>query len=634
MNECLFVVCMQIFGGENMCGILGVVGEGDQPPHRLAEKALATMEHRGPDAGSTWQDGPVWLGHRRLSILDLSASSNQPFVDAESGCVIVFNGEIYNYRELRDELVSMGHVFRSKGDTEVLLAGYKFWGKRVVERCNGMFAFAIWDPRKHQLFMARDRFGVKPFYYALRNQRLFFASEPKALHVLDPDLTEVDVSSIIDFIADSTAHAGSRTFYRNIAALPPAHYCVYDLNTRRLQETRYWDYPQAGSIMLTSSYDDQFASLLHDAVHIRRRSDVPIGLTLSGGLDSSAILAATVDGETNGIKCYTSTYSEPAQSELSWAKIAANAGNATVEAVDSDVSDWIGVLKKTTHHMDAPGYSPAVLPLWGLMAKARADNVPVLLEGQGADELLGGYPQYASVEALSDLHRGEIAKFTARFNYMRQTFGLPWTSAWMARSLMPSLFKVAVRNRRLKMFAPEAVLSWRSRGDDPALSKAGEEYDPLHKLLWQDHSVRVLPALLHYGDTISMAHSVESRLPFMDYRLVEWIFGAGPPLLENGETKTLVRSYLKRQNFHAIAARQDKKGYSVPMSDWYSRFGEKYLSEMLSESANPIWDIVDRKYVSKLVAHGGSARKLFHQYKLVTLGIWLDNLKERSIHKI
>lgn len=606
-----------------------MAGEGPQLAHQLADKALETMVHRGPDAGSTWHDGSIWLGHRRLSILDLSSSSNQPFVDAASGLVIVFNGEIYNYRELRRELELMGHVFRSTGDTEVLLTGYKVWGKRVLERCNGMFAFAIWDPRTRQLFMARDRFGVKPFYYALRNQRLLFASEPKALHALDPGLTAVDVSSIIDFIADSRAHAGSRTFYRDIVALPPAHYALFDLDTGRLTETRYWDYPQAGSVSLSGNYNDEFASLLQDAVNVRRRSDVPVGLTLSGGLDSSSILAAAADGGQNSIKCFTSTYSDNAQSELSWAKIAARAANTTVEAVDSDVADWIDVLRKTTQHMDAPGYSPAVLPLWTLMAKARAGNVPVLLEGQGADELLAGYPQYATVEALSYLRRGEFGEFLTRFRHMRQTFSLPWASAWLARSLMPSLFKMTVRNRRLQMFAPDAVGHWRARGEDPALSTVGEGYDPLHKLLWQDHSANVLPALLHYGDAISMAHSVESRLPFMDYRLVEWVFGAVPPLLENGETKTLVRSYLKRENFNAIAARQDKQGYSVPMDNWYDRFGEKYLAEVLAESSNPIWDIIDRKYVSKLVARGGSARKLFHQYKLVTLDMWLRELSQR-----
>jgi asparagine synthase (glutamine-hydrolysing) len=194
---------------------------------------------------------------------------------------------------------------------------------------------------------------------------------------------------------------------------------------------------------------------------------------------------------------------------------------------------------------------------------------------------------------------------------------------------MPSIFKITIRNRRLEMFSPDAVQAWRDRDEDPTLSTAGVSYDPLHKLLWQDHSASVLPALMHYGDAISMAHSVESRNPFMDYRLIEWVFSALPELLKNGETKTLVRSYLNRQNFHATAARQDKKGYAVPMAGWYNRFGKKYLSEITTEPSSPIWNIVDRKHVAKSLRDGGSERKLFHQYKLVTIDIWLREMQER-----
>jgi asparagine synthase (glutamine-hydrolysing) len=623
-----------------MCGILGAAGEVQTIAPTVFGHALDTLAHRGPDARSVWSAPSVSFGHRRLAVIDLSDAGTQPMVDPDTGLVITFNGEIYNFVELRSALIAKGYRFRSGSDTEVLLKGYAEWGAGVLERSNGMWAFAIWNPKAETVFLARDRFGKKPLYYATANNQLLFASEPKALHALDRSLAVAEPKAVIELIVNSRLHAGERTFYRDIKALPAAHFATYTVRDRRFTLQRYWDYPAAdtsssksGRVKSNPSKTDneQFAELFDDAVRLRLRSDVPVGLTLSGGLDSSAILAA-VHKSGRALASYTSVFSAEQRGEERWAEIAANYTGAAVKSVEAASATWWDTMGKIVHQMDGPGFSPAVLPLWQIMAQARNDMVPVLLEGQGADELLAGYTQHSALQALGQFKAGHFGAGVRTVRQMGRSFSLRWSAAWMARQAFPALASRATRDLRLPFFHPEHLADWRQQPVDATLSVAGGSYDPLRRSLWRDHAIDVLPSLLHYGDAISMAHGIESRLPFMDHRLIEWVFRDKPALLEHGRSKSLVRSYLQTQGFDKIADRQDKLGYPVPILDWYRRVGARHLDLTLADPTAPIWDIMRRSEIQKLstASKGGSTTGIFHLYKVLTTDIWLRELKGRS----
>ncbi|MDJ0514350.1 MAG: asparagine synthase (glutamine-hydrolyzing), partial [Methyloceanibacter sp.] len=417
-----------------MCGILGVLGKGAPFAEADFRSALDTLAHRGPDASSIWCDDGVMLGHRRLAIIDLSQAGTQPMRDDASGLMIVFNGEIYNYLEMRTALEEKGHKFRTQTDTEVLLKGYAEWGPAVQDRCNGMWAFVIWDPKTRKAFISRDRFGVKPFYFAERNGQFLFSSEPKALHRLDPHLTEPNPAALVELIVSSRVHVGSQTVYRSISALPAAHCGFYDTASQKLTLMRYWDYPEADP-SASGPYDyEYFAEVFTDAVRLRLRSDVEVGLTLSGGLDSTAVLAATKNLMTKPPACFTSVYPREEGGEIRWAQIAADRAGTSLLPVESDLRTWWDTLPKIVHHLDAPEMSPAVLPLWSIMAKARDRNVPVLLEGQGADEALGGYTYHPAENAIAHLRSGRLGAFTVDVWQMRHLQGFVWGAAWLART--------------------------------------------------------------------------------------------------------------------------------------------------------------------------------------------------------
>lgn len=594
------------------------------------EAALAKLEHRGPDGGSVWSDAQFILGHRRLSIIDLGSRAQQPMVHTESGMVLTFNGEIYNYLELRADLERRGRIFKTESDTEVLLQGVADLGMGFIQRCNGMFAMSIWDPSKKRLFLARDRFGVKPLYYHKFEGGLMFASEPKALHVLKPALAAPDTNAIVDLIVRSRSHAGARTFYDQISSLPPAHYGEYDCATERMTLVRYWDYPQPEASKETPVQRfEHFAELLESSVKLRFRSDVPVGLTLSGGLDSSAVLAAAIHTKNVPLACFTATYSQNDRGEEPWARMAADYAGVHCNPVASDFADWSSKLERIVDFMDAPGFSPAVMPLWDIMAEAREKKIPVLLEGQGADELLAGYPQYLATSALMNLGSLNINLFYRDLRRMTETFGLNLATAWIARQALPNFARFNGEAQRLRFFPRSIVTRWRERPEDETVSDVGRSYDPLRRALWGDHAFNVLPSLLHYGDSIGMAHGIESRLPFMDYRLVEWVFGKTPELIREGRSKALVRDYLHRQKFTNIAVRTDKIGFKTPINDLNYRDGTSPFVDLANDASAPVWEILDHQRTAHKLASGRSPRANFLSYKILTTNIWLKNLKRR-----
>jgi len=610
-----------------MCGILGWFGPHVSEDVERFGRALDLLSHRGPDDRGVWTGADVLLGHRRLSILDLSAAGHQPMIDRASGAVIVFNGEIYNHVELRKELEALGHRFVGDSDTEVLLHGLIEWGEAALHRLNGMWSFALWSPQRQQLLLARDRFGVKPMYYRNGKEGLAFASEPKALLSLFPEHRAVEEDTLLDFLGNNLLYARHSSFYKGIAVLPPAHFAIYEPGKGGLKLSRYWDYPNEIDWDLTEAEaQTQFTALFADAVRLRLRSDVPVGVTLSGGLDSTGVLAAASRAAAAPMTCFTSIYSDSVQDERHWAELASKAVDAPLIPVAAPQEEWLETLRQIAWHMDAPGYSPAVYPLWHLMKRARAEGVPVLLEGQGADEALAGYPQYAVLDLLSYLgnRTGEprrLGGVARRFGGLRRTFTLRWALTWMARELSPTLLQWHRQRVGFQsLMHPDVRIPERPAATDRGTDLARDR-------LLDDHAVNILPGLLHYGDSMSMAHGIESRNPFLDYRLVEWMFRLPPRLrFSHGETKWVLREYLRQNGQLAIGNRPDKKGYPTPVGQWLAGSQRAEVEAILLDKESLLAQWCDGKKIRNLIQQNraGAMAAEHHLYKLLSTQLWLQ----------
>ena len=619
-----------------MCGILGWVAEGAQSHAESFSNALNTLVHRGPDDRGVFNGQGVLLGHRRLSIIDLSRGGHQPMRDFASGAVIVFNGEIYNYLELRSQLQHQGHSFLTESDTEVLLHAYLEWGPAALNKLNGMWGLAIWQPGQRKLFIARDRFGIKPFYFTYMHAGFAFASEPKALLALFPELRQPDDIAVYKFLAEGLLYTEGSSFYQDIHTLPPGHYGEYAAETGQFKATRYWDYPEASVPSAHNSRDaaQEFSSLFADAVKLRMRSDVPVGVTVSGGLDSTAVLVAAMH-ETPGKRvCFTSVYGGNERGEVPWAKLATAPYGILPVEVEAPKEAWLETLEQVAWHMDGPGYSPAVYPLWHLMREARKQGVLVLLEGQGADESLGGYPQYAVIAFLSMLkYSASVAEWKRTLHAWTRlcaTFTPRWAMLWLLRESFPGL--IASNRRRAGAYMTladdfKATVEEQLVETDPAhVTGSSLGYEPVTRRLLQDHSRNILPGLLHYGDAISMAHGVESRLPFMDFRLVEWMFSNGDTVkIHEGQTKWVLREYLRHVGQSRIAERKDKQGYPTPIERWLSENNGAVVRELLLAPDRKIMRFCDARRIEKLLnrhlaGHPGAGN---HLYRLVSTELWL-----------
>jgi asparagine synthase (glutamine-hydrolysing) len=620
-----------------MCGILGFAAKDIGVDPSDFGEALDSLAHRGPDDRGVYSDSCITLGHRRLAILDLSDSGHQPMIDADSGMVIVFNGEIYNYLELKKELLACGYQFTTGTDTEVLLKAYIHWGQGCLSKLNGMWAFAVWEPKRNKLFIARDRFGIKPFYFCRPSGGgVAFASEPKAILSIFPEFRQVNHASLYRFLAEGKLYDSNSSFYNGIELLPPAYCGEYEVASDTLHLIKYWGYPERGQVSCSDTVET-FLAILNDSVSIRMRSDVPVGITLSGGLDSTAVLAASMRaGDSHKMTCFTSVYGDGERGETQWARVAAQPYGITPLEVEAPKSAWIDTLEEISWHMDAPGYSPAVYPLWFLMKSARQNDVPVLLEGQGADEELGGYPQYGVLALIESLaysikhpSQGKAAEIKRMWNGLLATFSQRWVILWLLRELNP--WAISLYRQRIgaaTTLRRDFVSDVQSKSDGVFYDEPNLSYDRVTSRLLLDHSRDILPGLLHYGDAISMAHSVESRLPFMDYRLVELLFSLSSDIKisTDGQTKWVLRQYLKRMEQHAIANRVDKLGYLTPVEKWLADKNGAVPRDILLSKNSAILEYCDHARIERLINDHCKGRSGMgnHIYRLVSTEFWLQ----------
>ena len=557
-----------------MCGICGVVAPG-RPPESATVRAMASaLAHRGPDGDGFFDAPGVALGHRRLSIIDLSHAGDQPFASADGALQLIHNGEVYNYRELRAELEGMGHRFRSATDTEVVLAAYLEWGERCVERFNGMWAFALWDAREQRLFASRDRLGVKPFYYRWDGERLAFASELKAFRA-DPGggPLRANLPIVRDYVARDRFDHTDETFFEGIVKLPTAHSLVLDAGGLRLK--RYWRLerrdPPAGDPI------EAVRELFLDSVRLRLRSDVRVGTALSGGIDSSAV-ACTVDrllrDEAESARpvgdrqaTFTVYFDVPGYDERPYARAVVERTLARPTWVSFTDRELVEALPSIVESHDEPFRSTSICAGWFVMRAARAAGVTVVLDGQGGDEVFAGYPAYLPARWADLLAAGRLAELGRELQGQAGAYGAANAARVLARTLAPAAVESALRARRS---GSDGLLHPDLRGLPPHIETVRSPFpDRLRTLMTRILTVRGLPELLHAEDRNSMAHSLEARVPFLDYRLVELAYALdGGELLRRGVTKSAIRRALADVLPPAVAARTDKLGFATPEAVW------------------------------------------------------------------
>ena len=619
-----------------MCGIAGTISLRGAPADRTRIEAMAArLVHRGPDAEGVHIDRHVGLASRRLSILDLSEAGRQPLANEDSTAWIVFNGAVYNYRELRPELERAGHRFRSQTDTEVVLHAYEEWGSTCLERFNGMFAFAVWDAARGRLFCARDRLGVKPFYYTERDGTLLFASEPKALLAALDSAPPPDEQAIADFIALDYVDAGERSFFSGIQQLVAGHSMLVDGDGVSVR--RWWDItPQPPEDPRITADDavDEFRALFDDAVRLRLRSDVPVGSCLSGGLDSSAVVCTVNEflersreaesvGETQ--KTFSATFPGERFDESVYIDAVGAAARVEQHRVAVDGHDLFGTAREVLRAQDEPVGSTSIIAQWHVMRIAQAGDVTVLLDGQGGDELLGGYHSFVGYRIADLLRAGEPAAAARELRAYHRGQAHSWVrSARLALvPLIPQRARTRLREldkRSGGVLSPKLHgLPAETRSAPPGFGKLeAERYHIYH------HG---LPALLRYEDRNSMAFSLEARLPFLDYRLVELSFRLEPSaLIASGATKTLLRRALADRLPVLVRERQDKVGFLTPQARWLREAGAEVARTV--ERPDFGGGYLSRDAVRRLIARleRGERGVDFALWRCLCLDLWLQEL--------
>jgi asparagine synthase (glutamine-hydrolysing) len=608
-----------------MCGIAGYLNtRGERPPDLAAMTALLT--HRGPDDAGIFEEPGIGLGHRRLSIIDLSPSGHQPMVSPDRTLVITYNGEIYNYIELREELRQHGHVFVSTSDTEVILAAYRQWGEDCVRHFNGMWAFAIWDRRARTLFCSRDRFGVKPFYYLEKAGIFAFASEPKALLAAFPEERRPDWDTLYSFLSQAMIMERERTFYAAIRLLLPGHNLL--VRDGSLRSSRYWSYPAADAKAVeapSAEHALRFRELFIDAVRLRARADVDVGTTLSGGLDSTAIVAAyRLLHPDASHKSYSAIFDGKAYDESDYIDAVVGHYHLQAHKIPQDAGNLLADMRELVWKLDSPLISPAIIPLHRVLRRVRADGTKVLYDGQGADELLAGYDNQFYPPYLHTLLQAPLGAggWPERIGMVSQAVaGMTRPRAlWTARYTMPWLTPLYRR-----AIAAGGVLSREFRGRVAEPAPLPRRYDePLNEALYQAHAHSILPGLLHYGDGVSMANSIEYRLPFMDYRLVEYAFAlSASDKMGKGFTKLILREALDGVMIDKVRLRRWKNGFHTPILSWILASPD-LLDATVHSPRMREHGVLDQGAVRAAMAKHGGGALAQHLLRWLSTELWMQ----------
>ena len=619
-----------------MCGVVGLLTVGGREASASLVRHLGeVLRHRGPDGEGTFAEGPVALHHLRLAIIDLHTGA-QPMRDGDR--VISYNGEIYNYRELRDELAAMGHRFRTASDTEVILKAYDAWGTDAIGKLNGMFAFLLYDAGAKRLLAVRDRFGIKPLYWCRVGDDIIWASEIKAL-LRHPAVTaEADVEALREYLTFQFV-LGDRTLFRGVHKVRPAHFQVIDVRTGAMEERRYWEprYEIREGVREEDAAQE-LRELLEDAVALQMRSDVPVGSHLSGGLDSGLLTMLASRHVPAPMATFTGTFREgPEFDETRYARMVADAAGATLFETVPQAEALPDLLPRLIWHLDEPAAGPGVIPQYEV-SRLAARHVRVVLGGQGGDEVFGGYTRYL-VAYLEQALKGAIYESNEEAEHIVSL-----------QSILPNL-------PMLQQYVPMLQQFWRSGVFEPmdrryfrlvdrmggATSlfssdfRSGYDADAIfatfqrtfnhpqtgsyfNKMTHFDQ-VASLPALLQVEDRVSMAVSIESRVPLLDHRLVEFVAAMPPRLKFRGaEMKYLFKRAVRDILPRGVLERKDKMGFPVPLHLWMRGPVREFVGDTLLSTRALGRGIVNGDEVRRLLDYESAFSR--QTWGLLNLELW------------
>ncbi len=615
-----------------MCGICGIF---HFEKSRTADDGLLVamrdlMVHRGPDDAGHYIDGPIGLAHRRLSIIDLS-TGHQPMFNEEGTVAIVYNGEVYNYIEIKNELIKKGHNFRTRSDTEVIIHAYEEFGEQCVEKFRGMFAFALWDKRNEKVLIVLDRLGIKPLFYTEVDGTLVFASEIKSI-LLYPGIERALDFESLDLYLSLRYVPGPLTMFHNIFKLLPGHMMVATPEGTEIR--KYWDVEFTPSdTVLGETHLEEFREILEESIRIRLRSDVPLGVFLSGGVDSSSVVALMSQMVSAPIKTFSVGYPEKmADNEFDFARRVADRFHTDHHEFRLSPVDFLDFIPKLVWHLDEPVADSSTIPLYYISKLAR-EFVTVILSGEGADEILAGYyiykkmlgieklrnlPLFPLVAGLMTLVRPllrhqKLAKYAELIRHPIEERYLGVSSVFSdgAKKDLYAANENGLRDRSVHQFL------------QPYYEKT-RHCDLLNRTLYLDLKVWLPDDLLMKADKMTMATSMELRVPFLDHRLVE--FAATLPTegkLQNGESKYILKKLMSAYLPESILFRK-KKGFPVPIQRWFQSDLQKNLKETLLDSGSACLNFFKREQISRLIALHEAGRGDYsdHLWTLLVFEYW------------
>ena len=621
-----------------MCGICGVMSldsGGVRQDPLLLNRMVQTLHHRGPDDYGYYIDEQIMLGMRRLSIIDLH-TGKQPISNEDGTIRLVFNGEIYNYRELRDQLEKKGHIFRTKSDTEIIVHAYEEFEERCIEKFNGMFAFALWDSSCRRLLLARDRLGIKPLYYWVNHNQIVFGSELKSVitHPEAPD--EIDFTALDQFLALEYI-PGPRTIYKNIKRLPPGHFLT--VRDGEFEINKYWDISISDIPKDDVACIENLTDLISDSVRMRMVSDVPLGSFLSGGIDSSTVLAFMCQHSTEAVKTFSIGFDDQSYNELPEAQEVANFFNTDhySQVIHPDI---VSLATKLIDHLDEPFADFSIFPTY-LVSDLASRQVKVILSGDGGDEIFGGYDTY-------------IAQWLTRYyqwlpNTLRERT-IPAIAGW----LPPQPAKKGLINKTKRwvegvglpdelqhvrwmifmsneekalLYKPELKTQIESGSTTILLRGYFQQaslYDQLAQQQYVDIKTYLVDDILTKVDRMSMAASLEARVPMLDHRIVEFVLSLPPRMrMRLGKTKVILRQMMAGKLPKAVL-NKPKQGFSIPMKHWLRGPLKPMMMDLLSFDTVQQRGYFEPQIVQRWITEHleGKANHSHHLWELMVFELW------------